>query len=101
MNKLLLAKKVLEEGIKSESFVDIIEVGTEGRISISRERLSEVMKGIINELEERIDRINSLLEETKNEFGTNNFTGIVLLEFDNGMPSRILLSQPLTLGDGS
>ncbi|WP_054855508.1 hypothetical protein [Vulcanisaeta sp. JCM 16161] len=66
-----------------------------------RDRMSEIMKGVINELDKRIEYINLLLEELKDEFNDNNFTGIVLLEFNNGIPSRVLLSQPLALGECS
>ena len=101
LNKLLVAKKILDDEIRRDSLVDIIEIGSNGSISMRRDRISEVMKGLSSELDRRIEHINSLLEEIKNEFNDNNFTGVVLLEFDNGMPSRVLLSQPLTLGEGS
>lgn len=101
LNKLLIAKKILDDELKRDSLVDIIEIGNNGNISMRRDRISELTKGLSNELDIRIERINSLLEEIKNEFNDNNFTGVVLLEFDNGMPSRVLLSQPLTLGEGS
>ena len=101
LNKLLIAKKILDDEVKRDSLVDIIEIGNNGNISMRRDRISEVMKGLSSELSRRIEYINSLLEEIKNEFNNDNFTGIVLLEFNNGIPSRVLLSQPLTLGEGS
>ncbi|ADN50347.1 hypothetical protein Vdis_0957 [Vulcanisaeta distributa DSM 14429] len=101
LNKLLIAKKILDDEAKRDSLVDIIEIGSNGNISMRRDRISEIMKGIMNELNSRIEHINQLLEEIKEEFNDSNFTGIVLLEFNNGIPNRVLLSQPLTLGDFS
>ncbi|WP_446752464.1 hypothetical protein [Vulcanisaeta sp. JCM 16161] len=101
LNKLLIAKKILDEEVKRDSLVDIIEIGNNGNVNMRRDRMSEIMKGVINELDKRIEYINLLLEELKDEFNDNNFTGIVLLEFNNGIPSRVLLSQPLALGECS
>ncbi len=101
LNKLLIAKKILDDEAKRDSLVDIIEIGSNGNINMRRDRISEIMKGIMSELDNRIEHINQLLEEIKEEFNDSNFTGIVLLEFNNGIPSRVLLSQPLTLGDFS
>ncbi|WP_243678321.1 hypothetical protein [Vulcanisaeta distributa] len=99
LNKLLIAKKVLEEEMKKDSLVDVIEIGNNGNINMRRDRISEIMNGMIKELNSRIEQINLLLEEIKEEFNDSNFTGIVLLEFNNGIPNRVLLSQPLTLGE--
>ncbi|MGC8607035.1 MAG: hypothetical protein ACP5GZ_04800 [Vulcanisaeta sp.] len=97
MNKLLVAKKILEEEVNKESLVDIIEIRN-NNVIIQRERITEI-KGILDELDNRIDTINSLLEEIRDEFNDSNYTGIVLLEFNNGIPRRVLLSQPLTLSE--
>ncbi|WP_054848706.1 hypothetical protein [Vulcanisaeta sp. JCM 14467] len=101
LNKLLIAKKVLDDEVRRDPLVDIIEIDKNGNINIKRDRISEVMKGLSSELDRRIERISSLLEELTSEFNNYNFTGIVLLEFNNGIPSRVLLSQPLTMGEGS
>ncbi|WP_428762263.1 hypothetical protein [Vulcanisaeta sp.] len=97
LNKLLVAKKILEEEVNKESLVDIIEIRN-NNVIIQRERITEI-KGILDELDNRIDTINSLLEEIRDEFNDSNYTGIVLLEFNNGIPRRVLLSQPLTLSE--
>ncbi len=95
LNKLLIARKRLEEEINKGSLVDVIEI-KDNNINIRRERIVEI-KDILDYISERIESINSLLEEIKSEFNDNNFTGMVLLEFDNGMPRRVLLSQSLAL----
>ncbi|WP_188602332.1 hypothetical protein [Vulcanisaeta souniana] len=95
LNKLLIAKKRLEEEINKGSLVDVIEI-KDNNIDIRRERITEI-KDILDNINTRIESINSLLEEIKSEFNDNNFTGMVLLEFDNGMPHRVLLSQSLVL----
>ncbi len=97
LNKLKMAKQKLEKEIEKESLVDIVEMKG-GNISIRRDRITE-FKGMINEINARIEIISSLLEELRNELKESNYTGLVLLEFDNGVPRRVLLSQPLTLGE--
>jgi len=97
LNKLLVAKKILEEEVNKESLVDIIEIRN-NNVIIQRERITEI-KGILDELDNRINAINSLLEEIRDEFNDSNYAGIVLLEFNNGIPKRVLLSQPLTLSE--
>lgn len=99
LNKLLIARKVLDEEVKRDVLVDVIEVEADGQINMRRDRMSKIAEGLIEELDRRIEQINSILEEIRSKFGDANFTGMVLLELNNGLPSRVLLSQPLTLGE--
>ncbi len=101
LNKLLIAKKVIEEELSKDSLVDIIEIDKDGSLTIKRERITEIRGGLAEKIDIRIKAINTLLEEIKSIFNDGNYTGIVLLELENGIPSRVLLSQPLTLGEGS
>ncbi|ADY02006.1 hypothetical protein VMUT_1805 [Vulcanisaeta moutnovskia 768-28] len=73
MNKLLVAKKILEEEVNKESLVDIIEIRN-NNVIIQRERITEI-KGILDELDNRINAINSLLEEIRDEFNDSNYAG--------------------------
>ncbi|WP_243666390.1 hypothetical protein [Vulcanisaeta sp. JCM 16159] len=42
LNKLLIAKKVIEEELSKDSLVDIIEIDKDGSLTIKRERITEI-----------------------------------------------------------
>jgi len=96
LDKLSIAKNQLEKGLEAGILVDIVEIKN-GDLIVSRDRITE-FNYVLTEINSRIDMINALLEELQSRLGEDNYTGLVLLELIDGVPQRVLLSQPLMLG---
>ena len=96
LDKLSVTKKRLEEVLGMDAIVDIVEL-KDNDIGITRVRITE-LKWLLNEIDARIEAISVILEKLQNKLGGVNYTGLVLLELEDGVPRRVLLSQPLSLG---
>lgn len=97
LDKLREAKQRLEEEVRRNSFVDIVEI-KDNDLIIRRDEIS-ILNSVLEKINDKINMINSMLDELQRELGNTNYTGLVLLELDNGIPQRILLSQPLSVGE--
>ena len=96
LDKLSVTKRRLEEVLGMDAVVDIVEL-KDDNIDITRVRTTE-LKWLLNEIDTRIEAISVILEELRDRLGGINYTGLVLLELEDGIPRRVLLSQPLSLG---
>ncbi|WP_143701218.1 hypothetical protein [Vulcanisaeta thermophila] len=98
LSKLRTARGILEKAIGTSGYLEVVDINLNNEIRVDRVSAGEV-RAIISEIDNKITAINKIINELSNLLGTNNanYKGTVFLEYENGYPSRVIITQPMVV----
>lgn len=93
LSKLKAAKDALEKAVNANKYLEMISID-EGDVKIDRMDVNDI-KPLLNEIDNKVNAIDNLLREINKLMSNNDYVGAVYLEYENGYPTRVIISQPV------